>query len=75
MYQDTLKQEVCIPREDSQHQVQDKEGTDDDERDEVEPVPTGTQGIVGLRRENKSEHKMGFRFRRVLTLGDFVLYF
>lgn len=36
------------PRQDSQHQVEDKEGANDDERDEVHPVPCGTQGVVGL---------------------------
>lgn len=42
-----------LPRQDSQHQVQDKERADDDERDEVEPVPVGAQGIVGLKHQNK----------------------
>lgn len=37
------------PRKDSQHQVEDKEGANDDEGDEVEPVPEGAQGIVGLK--------------------------
>ena len=39
---------VNPPREDSQHQVQHEEGPDDDEGDEVEAVPRGPQGIVGL---------------------------
>lgn len=44
---------VNPPREDSQHQVEDKERSDDDEGDEVEPVPVGAQGIVGLKHQNK----------------------
>ena len=39
---------VNIPRQNSQNQVKDKEGADDYERDEVEPVPGGAQSIVGL---------------------------
>lgn len=42
-----------LPRENSQHQVQDEKRADDDERDEVDPVPVGAQGIVSLRHQKE----------------------
>lgn len=54
------------PGEDSQHQVQDEERADDDERDEVEPVPVGAQGIVGL----KHQTSKSARSRLMPPLGD-----
>lgn len=40
------------PWQDSQHQVEDEEGADYDQRDEVEPVPGRPQSIVGLKRSD-----------------------
>ena len=45
------------PREDTQNQVEDKEGPDDDERDKVNPVPGETQGVVRL---NMDKHTYVF---------------
>lgn len=45
------KHDADPPRQDTQHQVEHKEGADDDERDEVDPVPHGTQGVVGLEKK------------------------
>lgn len=44
-----LDERVNLPREDSQYQVQDKKRTNDDQGDEVEPVPAGAQGVVSLK--------------------------
>lgn len=43
------QEESHSPRQDTQHQVQHKERANNDERNEVNPVPCGTQGIVGLK--------------------------
>lgn len=42
-----------LPWKDPQHQVQDEERADDNEGDEVEPVPVWAQSIVGLQHWNK----------------------
>lgn len=42
-----------LPRQDSQNQVEHKEGAYDDEGDEVHPVPGGPQCIIGLWRQHR----------------------
>lgn len=49
----TSNSDADPPRQDAQHQVEHKEGADDDERDEVDPVPHGTQGVVSLKKKTK----------------------
>lgn len=44
-----IQREPGSPRQDTQHQVQDKERANNDERNKVHPVPHGTQGIIGLK--------------------------
>ncbi|TNN89254.1 hypothetical protein EYF80_000542 [Liparis tanakae] len=48
-----------MPTEDSQHKIQDKERADDDERDEVEPVPVGAQGIEEEEEEMEAQRSAG----------------
>lgn len=50
----TSNSDADPPRQDAQHQVEHKEGADDDERDEVDPVPHGTQGVVSLKKKEKN---------------------
>lgn len=40
---------TSLPRQDSQNQVQDKKWANNDERDEVHPIPRNTQCIISLR--------------------------
>lgn len=54
---------VHPPRKDSQHQVEDKERADDDEGDEVEPVPEGAQGIVGLKNKPQFQKSISIKIR------------
>lgn len=46
-----------LPRKHTQHQVEHEEGADDDERNEVQPVPCVTSRIVGL--EKKEVRQVG----------------
>ena len=39
---------VCLPTEDSKNQVKHKEWTDDDKRDEVQPIEHVPHGVVSL---------------------------
>lgn len=49
------KSDADWPRQDAQHQVEHEEGADDDERNEVDPIPRGTQGVVGLGINKKTQ--------------------
>jgi len=46
------------PREDTEHQVEHEEGSDDDEGDEVEPVPGVSCYIVGLDTQSHTDKSM-----------------
>jgi hypothetical protein len=51
-----VRGEENVPAEDTQHQVQHEEGSDHNERDEVDPVEEAAQSVVGL--TNRKKHRL-----------------
>ena len=66
-----------LPWQDTQHQVEHEEGADDDERDEVEPVPGVSRYIVGLHthkehRRKREEDEFQWKSLTLHTLGSLI---
>ncbi len=54
MFSPRVREEENVPAEDTQHQVEHEEGSDHNERDEVDPVEEAAQSVVGLTNRKKT---------------------
>ena len=55
MFSPRVREEENVPAEDTQHQVEHEEGSDHNERDEVDPVEEAAQSVVGLTNRKKDD--------------------
>jgi hypothetical protein len=53
-----VRGEENVPTEDTQHQVEHEEGSDHNERDEVDPVEEAAQSVVGLTNRKKNDYSV-----------------